>query len=89
VEPWAQAAHETLASFGITTEALRVPALERPYFGQALRPLLMRATDVQIGPPVPDELSASGASRRTVRFALPRGAYATVLMRALAPATSI
>lgn len=89
VEPWARAAQETLASFDITAESLRVPGLERPFFGEAFRPLMMRATDVQIGPPVPDELSTSGASRRTVRFALPRGAYATVLMRALAPATSI
>jgi tRNA pseudouridine13 synthase len=81
--PWAPHLQAALAARGVSLDGLVAPGLTRPYFGQAERALFVAATDASLAEPVADELSAGGALRVTVRFSLPRGAYATVAMRAL------
>lgn len=82
--PWGDAAEETLRAEGITVHDLRIPGLRRPDFGEAPRTWIARGTEFSMGAPEVDEMS-TGANRlkRTLRFMLPRGAYATVLLRAL------
>lgn len=80
---WGEAAQRTLKAEGIELDQLRILGLRRPAFGEALRPLVCHADNVELGEPGPDELSTSRRGRRTVRFDLPRGAYATVVLRAL------
>ncbi len=75
---------EVLAAEGIELSKLRVPGLRKPFFGEAPRPLFVRAAAFSISQPEPDELSSrQDKLKRTVRFDLPRGAYATVVLRAL------
>lgn len=84
--PWSEAAESVLASEGISLRDLRIPGMRNPYFGPLRRRLIVDATDFVLGPVERDE-SSSGTVRfkRTVRFFLPRGAYGTVLLRALEP----
>ena len=84
--PWARSAQVVLAEEEITsTDQLTVPGLERPRFGEVRRQLLADATDFRMQPVAPDERQPKTAQRfkRHLRFVLPRGSYATVLMRAL------
>ena len=84
VEPWGPLAIEALASRGLTLDQLRVPGLRRPYFGEADRPLFAEATEFGLGPPERDEFAGDSSRRaRSARFVLPRGAYATVVLRAM------
>jgi tRNA pseudouridine13 synthase len=84
-EPWGGAAKASLASVGLSAPSeLRIRAFRRPYFGEAERPLFVRASGFVAGAPVRDELIPKGKRlRRELRFTLPRGSYATVLLRAL------
>jgi tRNA pseudouridine13 synthase len=80
-EPWGPAAEAALAEEGIATEMLHIPGLRRPQFGEVPRRLFVSAESFSLASPVPDR----GPERlcRTVAFDLPRGAYATVVLRAL------
>jgi tRNA pseudouridine13 synthase len=85
-QPAAAAYSKVLASHGLTLDALRIPGLRRPAFGAAERPLFVRATGVSLSPPSRDALAPARSSKpfsRLATFSLPRGAYATVLLRAL------
>jgi len=79
---WASAARAELAADGLALTDLRVPGLRRPAFGSAMRPMLAAATNVVIDDVIADEFNPKRLAR-TLRFDLPRGAYATVLLRAL------
>ena len=84
VEPWAGAAGAALASEGIDLPQLRIPGLRRPFFGETPRPLLVRAERFDLTGATTDELTPSGKRlKRVASFELPRGAYATVVLRAL------
>jgi tRNA pseudouridine13 synthase len=74
---------ESLRAEGVRPEELRIPGLDRPFFGNAWRPLAVRASRFSITKAERDELTRGERLRRTVSFELPRGAYATVVMRAL------
>ncbi len=78
-EPWAGAMSAALAAEDLTLADLRIPGLRRPFFGESPRPLFVEAANFTLAP-TPDDDSA-----RTVSFDLPRGAYATVVLRALGP----
>ena len=83
-DPWRAAAEETLAREGIAIEELRVPGIRSPYFGDIPRRLYAEASGFSLGPPEPDETAAPARGMlRRLRFTLPRGAYATVLLAAL------
>ncbi len=82
--PWAEAARAALEEAGVALSDLRIPGLRRPAFGEAPRPLAAMARAVSLSTAEPDELaSRAGRLKRTARFELPRGAYATVVLRAL------
>ncbi|MBI4568150.1 MAG: tRNA pseudouridine(13) synthase TruD [Planctomycetes bacterium] len=82
-EPWAAAARESLSAEGIaTTRDLRVPDLRLPAFRQAHRTMFVMARDFSLTPPEKDA-ETPGRFARTAEFSLPRGSYATVLLRAL------
>jgi tRNA pseudouridine13 synthase len=83
-EPWGPALESVLAGEGLFVDDLRIPGLRRPAFGCADRHLCARASGHCLSDPEPDELSTNSALwKRTLRFTLPRGAYATVVLRAL------
>lgn len=80
---WAGAARAALEEEGIRVEQLRVEGLRRPAFGEAWRPLAVAAERFELGGPEADEFGGAQRRARTARFELPRGAYATVVLRAL------
>ena len=82
-QPWAEVAEEVIAAEGISLADLRIPGLRRPAFGEAPRPLIVAAGSFTISSPEPDEMGRPNRLKRTLRFELPRGAYATVVLRAL------
>ncbi|MFM9958139.1 MAG: tRNA pseudouridine(13) synthase TruD [Phycisphaerales bacterium] len=85
-EPWGPALDTVLREEGLTLDGLTIPGLRRPAFGSAERPLFVRASRFSISDPEPDDLAGAGQTtllKRIVRFDLPRGAYATVVLRAL------
>lgn len=79
-EPWGPAWRAALEAEGLSPDALTVPALPSAAFGTVPRPLLARAGSFSIEDIAPEGRGRSGA---WLRFSLPRGAYATVLLRAL------
>lgn len=81
--PAADAARTVMAEEGIGLEDLRVPGLRRPAFGAAARSLFMSAAAFELGGAEPDDLGGGKRLKRRVNFDLPRGAYATVVLRAL------
>ena len=83
-EPWKAAAESVLAEEGIAMDELRVPGLRKPYFGEIPRALFAEAREFSLGPAEPDEsVTDRRIFKRRLRFYLPRGSYATVLLRAL------
>lgn len=83
VDPWRGAAERVLEAEGVSLPDLRIPGLRRPAFGAAPRALVARATDVALDEARPDEITGRGRLKRELTFDLPRGSYATVLLRAL------
>jgi len=86
-EPWGEAARSVLEEEGLAPGDLRIPGLRRPFFGEAPRPMFVVASGFEMAGAAEDERAAGprGAARlqRRLRFDLPRGAYATVVLRAL------
>lgn len=81
-EPWAPFAHAALAEHGLTPEQLQIPGLRRPFFGEAPRLLCVRASAWSLDKAETDDLTP-GRLKRRMAFDLPRGSYATVVLRAL------
>jgi len=83
-EPWKSAATQVLREEGLEIGDLRIPGLDRPWFGEVSRTVFAEAERFHMGIPQTDD---SDSKRRrlkvTTSFALPRGAYATVVLRAL------
>ena len=82
-EPWAAAARAVLEEEGIATAQLKIPKVRRPFFGEEPRRLFAEARGFELSAPKTDEPVGKRRCTRTVTFELPRGAYATVLLRAL------
>jgi len=70
---------------GISLAALRIPGLERPWFGGGSRPFIAEVCDFEISAPYLDEFAGQSPANIavTVSFTLPKGAYATVVLRSL------
>jgi len=83
--PWQDAAARVLQEEGLSGfEALKIPGLERPWFGESPRKLFMVAERFHLESPEPDEDQPKARRFRiTTSFTLPRGGYATVALRAL------
>jgi len=83
---WARPAVAVLQREGVTPDTLRLPGLRRPVFSSSVRPMFVAAGAFTMEPPRPDEEASPRSPRclkRTVSFELPRGAFATTLLRAL------
>lgn len=82
--PWKSAAEVVLKEEGIELSELQIPGVRRPFFGEEPRRLFIGAEEFQMTHAAPDESAGDKKRRkRTFRFTLPRGAYATVLLRAM------
>lgn len=82
--PWDRCAEQALNEEELTLKQLKIPGLRRPYFGEAMRPLIVSIPDFTLSEPTKDELAReTGRVKVLSTFTLPRGAYATVVMRAL------
>jgi tRNA(Glu) U13 pseudouridine synthase TruD len=84
VEPWKDAAEEVFNEEKIELKELEISGVRRPFFGEEPRALFFIADDFHLSRVEPDETASSKKRvKRTVNFNLPRGCYATVLLRAL------
>lgn len=84
---WAWAVEQVLKDEALTQNDLRIPGLHRPFYGEAPRRLFIVAERFEMSRAERDDLPAEGRSEargmRWLSFDLPRGAYATVVLRAL------
>jgi len=64
-------------------QSLKIPGLRRPALGSWERSLAVTAEAFVLGEPEPDPVAGGRRVRIRTGFALPRGAYATVVLRAL------
>ena len=84
VAPWKDAAEDVLKEEGIEVTELQIPGVRRPFFGEEPRALFFKAENFVLGKPGRDETADDKKRKsRTMSFKLPRGCYATVLLRAL------
>lgn len=83
IEPWKEAAEQVLDEEGIAVSTLQIPGVRRPFFGEEPRRLFFEAQEFSCSPAKTDETAKSRRIKRTLNFMLPRGCYATVLLRAL------
>ncbi len=81
-EPWKDSVEAVLLDEQIQLEELSIPGVRRPFFGEAPRPLFAEARNFLAGMPV-KETGPAKRYGRELQFELPRGSYATVLLRAL------
>jgi tRNA pseudouridine13 synthase len=85
VEPWKSAAERVLSEEGIdSVDMLHIRGLDRPWFAEVPRKLFMTVDDFAVGKPQDDEDQPKARRFKvTTKFTLPRGGYATVVLRAL------
>jgi tRNA pseudouridine13 synthase len=82
--PWKDAAEEILKEEGIAVTQLQIPGVRRPFFGEEPRTLFFKAQRFEMGKPERDETADDKKRRkRRLSFQLPRGSYATVVLRAI------
>lgn len=77
--PWLPIAERVLAGEGLTLSALKIKGMHKPYFSKGDRPACLRPANLGAASGV-DELNA-GKLRLTLSFDLPRGCYATMLVK--------
>jgi tRNA(Glu) U13 pseudouridine synthase TruD len=84
VPPWKECAEQVLAEEGIALDELQIPGVRRPFFGEEPRTLFFKAEDFAMSKTERDETAGNPKRRkRLLSFKLPKGCYATVVLRAL------
>lgn len=79
-----EAIKAVMARENLSLDQLQVPGLRRPSFDNFSRPLMVQVCDFSLSPRERDDAdSTKSRFKRRVRFVLPRGSYATVLLRML------
>lgn len=73
---------QVLAEEGLTIADMKARVLKRAYLSKSSRPFLVFPKGVQLGPAEADDLFP-GRQKVTLAFMLPRGSYATLLIKAL------
>jgi tRNA pseudouridine13 synthase len=82
--PAAAALNAALEADGLSFAKLRIPGVRRPFYARGERGLFATAGAFNLGAPEPDEgTPRAGRLKRRLSFELARGAYATVVLRAL------
>lgn len=84
VASWLPLVNDVLAEDGITLETLRIPGLPKPYFSKGHRPACLRPIGFAWDCSADDR--HPGRKKVTLRFELPRGAYATMIVKRLTSA---
>lgn len=79
--PWRNIAEEVLREDNITLESMCIKGLEKPYFSKGERAACLIPANLQFDSG-PDELQ-KGRSKARLRFELPRGCYATMVIKRL------
>ena len=85
LESWGSAARAVLGEEGISPADLTVPGIPEMKFGIVSRPLFARVGEVSLSAAHHDELGAERSAKPlkfTLKCTLPKGCYATVLLRA-------
>jgi tRNA pseudouridine13 synthase len=80
-EPMAGAMREVLREEGIEQKDLKIPGLRRPAFDEHPRRVMVEAGEFELGRTERDEMGTR--LKREVRFFLPPGVFATVVLRAM------
>jgi tRNA pseudouridine13 synthase len=75
-------AARVLAEEGLTLHDLKARILKKAYLPKGKRALLLLPRDTSASPPQPDDLFP-GQQNMTLAFTLPRGSYATLVLKAL------
>jgi tRNA pseudouridine13 synthase len=76
----ARAAEESLAAESVTLADFRLRGMRKLRFRAGKRPALVTPSDLRVGRDHPDELY-EGRRKLKLEFALPPGAYATILVK--------
>jgi tRNA pseudouridine13 synthase len=79
--PWLPALAAVLADDGLTLEGMRIPGLDKPFFSRGERPTVIRPVGLTADPG--DDEANRGRLKLVLRFDLPRGSYATVVVKRL------
>lgn len=74
---------DVLAGEGLGLDDLKARILQKAYLPKGKRPILLVPRDVRVGVPLADELFPA-RHKLEVRFALPPGSYATLVLKAAA-----
>jgi tRNA pseudouridine13 synthase len=74
---------QVLAEEGLTLNDLKARILKKAYLSKGKRALLLFPQDTSASPPEPDD-RFPGRSKLTLSFTLPRGSYATLVVKAAA-----
>ncbi|HWL06875.1 MAG TPA: tRNA pseudouridine(13) synthase TruD [Planctomicrobium sp.] len=80
--PDPQQTEQTLTRLGWKLRDLKVKFPRDRFFSRSRRPVMIPVSDLS-GDFASDELDAGGRNRLTLRFTLPRGAYATMVVKRL------
>ena len=81
-EEWNRIYHETLDELGIPSADFRTPLIERSFFSSYEREGLILARNLA-PPEIEEDELYPGRKKATIEFALPRGAYGTILIKCL------
>ena len=77
--PWAVIVWEVLREEGLTLAELKIKGMQKPFFSKGDRAACVRPANLSHADE-PDDLNA-GRRKLTLRFDLPRGSYATMLVK--------
>ncbi|MBM3980007.1 MAG: tRNA pseudouridine(13) synthase TruD [Planctomycetes bacterium] len=77
--PWLPTVEEALKGEGLTLPELRIKGMQQPFFSKGDRPACVRPEGLS-STSAPDELN-KGRAKLTLRFDLPKGSYATMLVK--------
>jgi tRNA pseudouridine13 synthase len=81
---WLPVVECVLADEGLTLERMRVPGLQKPFFSKDERAVCARPTELAWEFDADDR--HAGRDKLTLRFELPRGSYATLLVKRITTA---
>ncbi|MCI0701197.1 MAG: tRNA pseudouridine(13) synthase TruD [Planctomycetia bacterium] len=79
IAPWMPFLEDVLKAEGLTLAELKIKGLQKPFFSKGDRPACVRPANLS-SESAPDELN-KGRTKLTLRFDLPRGSYATMLVK--------
>jgi tRNA pseudouridine13 synthase len=86
-EWWLPFLHRVLHQEGLTLDRLKIPGLDRPFFARGERTISVRPQQLRWS--ISDDELQPGQVKLTLQFELPRGCYATLLVKRLMAGVSV